>query len=289
MSTATTNRAPSRPCRARSRSGKSRQRIGAEQDQAADVTPDGRGRACRAVSRPGPSGRAAPHACSYQARPASRLTRPGSRPGARPMSRAPCTLARRRADRNATPGRPATSTAAAAATCSSGSASDGRPRITTTAAASGPSFSRASATSRRAASMVGRGHARHVARPGPSRPRAAARAVASPGRYSSGLGWRRALSPVACGVSSTTGRPPSRTACAEAQVQDRHLVFDVGPEQDDRRGAGRPGRWWPGAGRGPSRRGGRRRAGRRRCRSRAPPGPAWPRRRRPRWAGGPRR
>ena len=56
-----------------------------------------------------------------------------------------------------------------------------------------------------------------------------------------------------------------------------------GAEHEHRRRAAQPRRWWRGAGRARPQRAARRRAGRRRGRCRAPPWPAWPRRRRSRW------
>ena len=114
--------------------------VGAEQHQAPDVAPAGgiqdRGSREPGLARegyapmvlvPGPAG--------FERDPARAGT----------PERGPCRAPRahwlrRRADRKATPGRPA-SRRAAAATCSSDSASDGRPRITTIDGASGAVFS----------------------------------------------------------------------------------------------------------------------------------------------------
>ncbi len=88
--------------RASSRSGKSA--IGSAPSRtSAWRRPSAAAASIPAVSSPRAFG-AAPQWRSYQARAESRVTRPGSIPGARPRSRAPRTLPRRRAARNATPG-----------------------------------------------------------------------------------------------------------------------------------------------------------------------------------------
>ena len=290
-------------CRRRRRTGRrrgpawpgtgrgSRHRVGAEQDQAARCDPRAPRRACR--RRRGRARRAGRRPSGARTRPARRRgsTRPGSRPGARPMSRAPWTLARRRADRNAAPGMPAPARRRPRHELlrlgqrRPAQDHDDRRRHR---AVLFPCLWRQRA---RTASMVGRGHARRPRRAGSDagRPGPRPAGASSPGPVQQRLGRRSGVSPVAPGSARRRAVPPSTAACAEAQVQDRQLVFDVGAEQDHQPRRGRPGRWSPGAGRGPPRRGGRRRAGRRRCRCRAPCGPAWPRRRRPRWAAGPRR
>ena len=120
--------------------------------------------------------------------------------------------------------------------------------------------------------------------------RGPARAAAcSPGR------WRRlfhayGVSPVSWVLQLEDPRPPALGRVAEAQVEDRQLLLEVGAEQHDRGGARTPRRSWPGAGREQHRPGrARRRAGRRRCRCRSRPWPASPRRRRPRSCRGRRR
>ena len=98
-STATTKPAEPRASSARARSGKSP--TGSDPTSTmAPIDPSTSAPSMAAASRPRPAG-TEPQAASYQARPSSRLTRPGSRPGARPMSRAPITFPRRNAARNA--------------------------------------------------------------------------------------------------------------------------------------------------------------------------------------------
>ena len=216
------------PCSGQVGVGEVGQRVGAEQDQAADAAPAG------GVEDPGgvePGARRAagrPSGARTRPGPSSRPTRPGSTPGARPMSRAPCTLARRRADRKATPGRPAR-IGPPSATGSSGSASDGRPRTTTTGGrAGGRRLSQARAMWARTASIVVRGHPGDVGRStGPWPAMAAARAATSPGRYSTRLGGVAATGPSAPGSARRLGALLARRV-AQAQVQDRQLVFDVG-------------------------------------------------------------
>ena len=74
-----------------------------------------------AVESPVPAG-TEPQAAVKRSRPASRLTRPGSRPGASPMSRAPNTLPRRSAGRNVALGRAAARLRTASAATSPDSA-----------------------------------------------------------------------------------------------------------------------------------------------------------------------
>ena len=98
------------PWPASARSGKSLERVGAEQHQRLhrrrrSAWLAGHG-GQDAGGRRGPAAAGTePQAAVNQARPASRPTRPGRSPGARPMSRAPSTLPRRRAGRNRASGR----------------------------------------------------------------------------------------------------------------------------------------------------------------------------------------
>ena len=107
MSTATTKRAPSMAFTASWASGKS-WRGSAPSSTRPPIWPRLAASRIPAVVRPGPvrEGDApvvlVPGPTGVERRPG-----PGRNPGARPMSRAPCTLARRRAERKATPGRPA--------------------------------------------------------------------------------------------------------------------------------------------------------------------------------------
>ena len=79
---------------------------------------------------PAPSG-TAPQRSVNQVRPASSVVRPGRKPGVRPASSAPCTLARRSAERNRTSWTCASS-AAAPTIASAPAARLPRPTITTT-------------------------------------------------------------------------------------------------------------------------------------------------------------
>ena len=89
---------------------------------------------------------------------------------------------------------------------------------------------------------------------------------------------------VRCGLSSMTRDAVVDDGVAEPQEQDRQLLLQVGAEHHDGAALGsRPRRWWRGAGRTRRRPAGRRRAGSRRCRCRGRPSRASPRRRRPRW------
>src|SRR5438309_431894 len=125
---ATTKPALERPRRASARSGKS-ESGSAPSSTSACSRPSAAAASIPAVPSPRCSG-TPPHAPLNDSRPLSSDTRPGSTPGAIPMSRAPCTLPRRSAERNRTPGRPA-SLLAADAIDDADSESDGRPSTTT--------------------------------------------------------------------------------------------------------------------------------------------------------------
>ena len=137
-STATRKGTASSACLASLRSGKSargsapsRIRVPIWASAAASSIP--------AVSSPRPAG-TLPQAAEYQSDASSSRTRPGSMPGESPMSRAPITLARRKAGRKRAPGQASASTAAAAASCSADSASEQRPITTTMPLPSGAGF-----------------------------------------------------------------------------------------------------------------------------------------------------
>ena len=79
------------------------ERVGAEQHQHVDAAVGRRLQDAGGVE-PGVGRHGGPAAAANHSRPASSVTRPGSKPGASPMSRAPCTLARRSAGRKRTLG-----------------------------------------------------------------------------------------------------------------------------------------------------------------------------------------
>ena len=201
-SMATVKPTPASASRARVRSGKSLGGVGAHEHQALDLAARRRRPGRRRCPCPAPAG-GGPTPRSNQARPSSSDTRPGRMPGARPMSRAPCTLPRRRAGRKRASGSALASTPAASATLSAVSASDARPSTITTdsAAASSSAAAPMSAAETPPAPSSG---TRVAAR-------ARATVAASPGRY-----WSRTaaclLRPVACGVSSISLRVPSTAA-----------------------------------------------------------------------------
>ena len=152
---------------------------------------------------------------------------------------------------------------AASATSSPSSASDGRPTTTTT----GPSPTRRRAVGQRRrrrppARAPAPGHQ------GVDQAGGLARAVAQ--RHGGVRGERRGLGRQLDErqVAVDGGRP-------QAEEEDRQLLADVAGQQDHGRRPPRPGRWWPGAGRAPSRPAARHPAGRRPSRCRARP---WPRR-----------
>ena len=234
------------------------------------------------ASRPRPAG-TDPHAASYQARPSSRLTRPGSRPGARPMSRAPITLPRRRAGRKRALGHASAIAAAASATSAPSSASDGRPITTTTPSPPSPACARRG-TCRRPGVVVDRVGvlvARRAQVRGPA-------AVASPGPVRQHGGGELAERAGAWGELDHRHVPVDGGA-AEAEEQDGQFLSQVPRQHHHARGGARLVDRRPGQCRAPPRRAGRRRAGRRRSRSRSPTWRAWPTRRRPRWRAGPPR
>ena len=155
-------------------------------------------------------GEAVPHWRSYQSRPSSRHVRPGSRPGDSPRSIAPWTFERRRAGKNATPGRPA-SIKAASAGPPAASARDGLPMTTATAGLRWPK-----GRPRRWQSGRARFPRRAARPPGPSPARhttaRATRSPSSPGRYRRDC-VAKGETPVGTGLSSMMGMPFSRAAC----------------------------------------------------------------------------
>ena len=145
VSRAITVRAPFRPREASSRSGKSASGS-APSSTRVSIRPSAAAARMPAVSRPVSAG-TVPQASPNQSRPSSSVTRPGRNPGTRPISMAPCTLARRRPDKNFTLGKAATREAAAATVASADSANEPRPSSTVRC-----SFARAARTPERSPS-----------------------------------------------------------------------------------------------------------------------------------------
>ena len=217
--------------------------IGAEDHQHLDLAGGARLRGSLRVEPRAP-GHATPHADSNHSRPASSDTRPGRKPGARPESIAPCTLPRRSAERNRTSG-------------------------TSRSAGAGAHRDRARLRERRAAEH-------HDDRTGTlaARPCRCARA-------------RRRRAPRPATIATTSGRvlgEPVRDrgevderhtqlhrGAADAQVEHRQLLFEIGTEQHDRRRRDRSRRSRRAARRARPRPAARRRSARRRCRCRSRP------------------